>query len=141
MPAGLRGRRAVFFLVEISMAEAEGDSAIFFRKFVVILKGVKNYFRGRGLTSFPQAPAVGLTAGTCGGANCGFAAIRAEGEVGGGLRIPPRPPKARDRGYPGGVEIRAFPGLKSETWGTLVHGGTRNPRRSPNARDRGHPGN
>jgi hypothetical protein len=73
MPAGFEGRRAVVFLVEISMAEGNGKSAILFGKFVMILKGVTNYFWERGLTSFPQPPA-----GTCGAADCGFAAVRAE---------------------------------------------------------------
>ncbi len=69
-PAGFRGRRAVVFLVDLSVADSEGKSAIFFRKSVMILKGVTNYFSKRGLTSFPhhlrwgqlRAPAVRPTA-------------------------------------------------------------------------------
>ncbi len=59
---------------------------------MLILKGVTNYFFERGLTSFPQPPAVGPTA----------AAPRfvQRGREGGGFRIPPRSPKARDRGTP-----------------------------------------
>src|SRR6516164_3715947 len=46
------GRRALVFLVDSSMAESESNRAIFFRKFVLILKAVTRFLRGRGLDKF-----------------------------------------------------------------------------------------
>jgi hypothetical protein len=90
----------VVFLVDSSVADSGGESAIFFREIVLILNGVTNYFRERGLTSFPQAPAVGPAAGTCGAADCAFGAIRAEGE-GGWVPHPSPVPKCQGPGAPG----------------------------------------
>jgi hypothetical protein len=47
-----------FFWLRQVWQKGIGTLSLFLRKIVLILKGVTNYFRKRGLTSFPQAPPV-----------------------------------------------------------------------------------
>jgi hypothetical protein len=61
-PAGFEGRRAVVFLVEISMAETDGNLAILAQDFLADYAGVTDFFEVWGLDK--------ISTGACGGAGC-----------------------------------------------------------------------
>jgi hypothetical protein len=56
MPAGFQCRRAWFFLSINKYGRNRCNRATILERFVLILKVVTDFFRERGLTSFPQAP-------------------------------------------------------------------------------------